>query len=499
MKRVSLLVIALVLGVFLGALAVNTLLQGQAPTPTPIPKELTSYRDVVKKVLPAVVSIEAKAKVIKAKAPRKKSTPIPEDQVPEELRKFFEMPFGDDESPTPRGGFGSGFLVDPKGVILTNNHVVDGAEQVIVELRDGRRFTSRDIKTDPKTDLAIVRIQAKAPLPYLELGDSSAMEIGDRVLAVGAPYGLTGTVTSGIISAKGRSLHMNMYEDFLQTDAAINPGNSGGPLVNLEGRVIGINAAIKSRSGGFQGIGLAVSSNIAKNIMEQLLKDGTVHRGYLGVQIKDIVDPDVAARLGLKDGETGVLVTRVFDNTPGSKGGLKEGDVVQSLGGKPVKDGHELQMVVAALPLNKPVKVEVVRDSKPTTLDVTIEEQPREYGTARVKAPATGEEEESQATPIEKLGLEVSDLTAQRAESLGYPEGTKGVLITKVDRDSHAFEKGLRAGMVVKKVDKKSVSSAAAFKSAVAAGSLDSGLLLQVQTPEGGTNYIVLKATAGAR
>src|SRR3989440_16267 len=172
--------------------------------------------------------------------------------------------------------------------LTSYHHVVDGADQVEVQLKDGRKFQSKEIHGDRKTDLAIVRIDPKTPLPFLELGDSDAMEIGDRVLAVGAPFGLTGTVTSGIISAKGRSLQLNMYEDFLQTDAAINPGNSGGPLINLEGKVIGINAAIKSRSGGWQGVGLAVASNLAKNVLESLLKDGVVHRGYLGVQIKDV-------------------------------------------------------------------------------------------------------------------------------------------------------------------------------------------------------------------
>jgi serine protease Do len=497
MKRLSVLIVALVLGVFVGALAVNTLLQGQAPTPTAIPKEMTSYRDVVKKVLPAVVSIDSKAKVIKTRTPRK--SPTPDDGVPDEFRKFFQTP-DDGDSPSPRGGFGSGFLVDPKGVILTNNHVVDGAEQVTVVLRDGRKFVSKDIKTDPKTDLAIVRIQAKAPLPYLELGDSSMMEIGDRVLAIGAPFGLTGTVTSGIISAKGRSLHMNMYEDFLQTDAAINPGNSGGPLVNLEGKVIGINAAIKSRSGGFQGIGLAVSSNIAKSIMEQLHKDGTVHRGYLGVQIKDIVDPEIASRLGLKEGESGVLITRVFEKAPGAKAGLKEGDVLQSLGGKAIKDGHELQLVVAGLPLNKPVKVEVIRDGKAMTLEVTIEEQPRDFGAARVRPPRGGdEEEEPKGMSIDKIGVEASDLTPQLADTLGYPEGTKGVVIIKVQRDSVAAEAGLRPGVVVRKVDRKAVASAEAFKSAVGSASLDRGVLLQVETPAGGTSFVLLKSGAGVR
>jgi serine protease Do len=496
MKRVPLMVCCLVAGAVVGTLLAGSLLKGQVNGAPVAPKDVTSYRDVVKKVLPAVVSIESRAKVIKAKQPRRRAPA--DDQLPEEFRKFFEMPGGEDDTPAPHGGFGSGFLVDPKGVILTNNHVVDGADQVIVELRDGRKFVSKEVKTDPKTDLAIVKIEAKGPLPFLELGDSSEMEIGDRVLAVGAPFGLTGTVTQGIISAKGRSLHMNMYEDFLQTDAAINPGNSGGPLVNLDGKVIGINAAIKSRSGGFQGVGLAVASNMARNVMEQLLKDGVVHRGYLGVQIKDVVDPEVASRLGLKEGESGVLVTRVFEKTPGAKAGLKDGDVIQTLAGKPVKDGHELQMIVAGLPLGKPVDVHVLRDGKPVTLSVTVEEQPREYGTTRVpvRRPAASEGE---SVSLDKIGVEVSDLSADTAEQLGYPEGTKGVLIAKVDSDGLAAAGGLRRGMVVTKVDQQAVTSANALKEALAKASLEKGVLLQVQSPQGGTNYVLLKAGAAVK
>jgi serine protease Do len=507
MKRLSLVVACLIVGVLAGAFVAGPFLLGQGasgadrgPVVTGIPKELASYRDVVKKVLPAVVSIEARAKVIKAAKPQqKRRTPFDDSQVPEEFRRFFEMPFGDDDNspPTPHGGFGSGFLVDPKGVVLTNNHVVDGADQVTVELRDGRKFVSKDIKTDPKTDLAIVRIDVKGTLPYLALGDSDAMEIGDRVLAVGAPFGLTGTVTHGIVSAKARSLHMNMYEDFVQTDAPINPGNSGGPLVNLEGQVIGINAAIKSRSGGFQGIGLAVSSNIARNVMDQLLKNGVVHRGYLGVQIKDVLDPEVASRLGLKEGESGVLVTRVFNKTPGAKAGFKDGDVIERLAGKPIKDGHELQTVVASLPLGQPVEVAVLRDGKLVNLSVTIEEQPREYGTARVTAPQAPQGQR-ESVSVDKFGVEVADLTPELADQLGYPEQTSGAVITKVDPNGLAAESGLRRGMVIRKIDKKSVASAKGLEEAAAKASLEKGVLLQVQTPQGGTNFVLLRSGAGA-
>ncbi|HEY7309730.1 MAG TPA: trypsin-like peptidase domain-containing protein [Gemmataceae bacterium] len=496
MKRCSLIVCCLVLGGVAGTFLAEKLLNGQAPAVPAIPKETTSYRDVVKKVLPAVVSIESKSKAVPARPGRRR--PPMQDDVPEEFRRFFNFDFEDgDDAPNPRG-FGSGFLVDAKGVVLTNFHVVDGAEQVTVQLSDGRKFTSKDVKTDPKTDLALVRIEAPAALPFLELGDSDAMEIGDRVLAVGAPFGLTNTVTHGIISGKGRSLQLNMYEDFLQTDAAINPGNSGGPLISLDGKVIGINAAIKSRSGGWQGVGLAVSSNIAKNIMPQLLKDGVVRRGYLGVQIKDVTEPEVAARLGLKEGEHGVLITRVFDDTPGAKAGLKEGDVITALNGKPVRNGRELQTLIARLPVDKAVEMRLIRDGQATTKQVTIEEQPRQYGTPRVRVPR-GVEREPDGLRIEAAGIEAVDLSDDLADSLGYRKRSRGAVITRVTPNGLADDAGLVRGMLITKVDKKPVQSAKELREAIEAGSLEKGVLLQVETPQGGTNYVVLKAPKGAK
>lgn len=490
-NRWSLILACLVLGVAVGVLVGRPLLQGQPIVAPAIPKELTSYRDIVKRILPAVVSIETHPKVPKTRQNRRR--PPIDERIPEEFRKFFEELPEMPDSPAP-SGFGSGFLVDPKGVILTNNHVVDGADEAEVRLYDGRKFVSKNIKRDPKTDLAILRIEAKDPFPYLELGDSSAMEIGDRVLAVGAPFGLTGSVTHGIISAKARSLRMNMYEDFLQTDAAINPGNSGGPLVNLEGQVIGINAAIKSRTGGFQGVGLAVSSNLAKNIMKQLLEKGAVQRGYLGVQIKDLDNLELAKRLGLKD-VNGVVVTQVFDNAPGAKAGVQDGDVIVELDGKTVKDGHELQTVVASLPLGKPVSLEVVRDGQHKTLQVTIAEQPAEFGNARVPAPRAPQGD-ANAVTVDKIGVEVTELTPDLADSLGYKENLHGVVVTRVDPDGLAASAGLRRGMLITKVNKKAATTAKALRDAVDAGSLSSGILLQVHSPQGGTSYVLLKASA---
>jgi len=501
MKRWSVFVACLLVGGLFGSAVTTSLLKGEAQAPAVYPKELTSFRDVVKKVLPAVVSIEArqaaKTKPTRQRGPALDNQQQPEEfgRLPEEFRRFFErMPQGEQpEGPAPLG-FGSGFLVDPKGVILTNYHVVDGADQVEVQLRDGRKFLSKDVKSDAKTDLAIVRIDVKEPLPYLELGDSDAMEIGDRVLAVGAPFGLTGSVTAGIVSAKGRSLHVNQYEDFLQTDAAINPGNSGGPLVNLEGKVIGINSAIKSRSGGFQGVGMAISSHLIKNIMDQLMRDGVVHRGYLGVQIKDINNAEVAAKLGLKDTH-GALVTQVFENTPASKAGLKDGDVVVSVNNRKVQDGRDLQSLVAGLPLNKPVEVSVVRDGKAQSLQLTVEEQPQTFGGSRVPASRDSNSPKQDSVNLDKIGVEVNDLSADQAERFGYKEGVKGVVITGVDASGLGAQAGLRKGMLITKVDRQPVTTAAKLREMVNAGSLKQGVLLQVQSPQGGTNFVVIKSS----
>jgi serine protease Do len=500
MSRWSMPCVCLVIGGVGGSFVASPLLRGQnqsqAPVATAIPKEMVSYRDVVKKVLPAVVSIEGRAKKGKVDKPtaRRRSPLEDSPQVPEELRKFLEemeKRQGDQED-VPQLGFGSGFLVDPKGVILTNFHVVDGADEVQVTLKDGRKYTSKDIHGDRKTDLAIVRIESKTALPYLDLGDSDAMEIGDRVLAVGAPFGLTGSVTSGIVSAKGRSgLRMNMYEDFLQTDAAINPGNSGGPLVNLAGQVVGINSAIKSRTGGFQGVGLAIASNLAKNIEQQLLTNGVVHRGYLGIQIRDL-DPEVATRLGLKDQE-GVLVGQVFESSPAAKAGVQPGDVVVSIGGKSLKDGRQLQNIVAGLPLGKPVDIAVVRDGKSQILSVTIHEQPNEFGSARGTLPKTPRRNQ-EGVKLEKIGVEVTDLNAETAEKSGYKDKTSGVLVTSVEEDSPAASAGLARGMLIVKADKHPVTSAKAFGEMVNKAALDQGLLLQVESPNGGINYLMVKA-----
>lgn len=490
MKRWFHLCLALLLGFGIGFQSMESLSHGQqAATVTNIPRDAGSFREVVKVVQPAVVSIETRGKVARVKqlAPRFRN------DLPDEFRRFFpDMPDLPNDA-VPQTGFGSGFFVDSSGIILTNAHVVADADQVTVTLHDGRKFTSKDVKSDSKTDLAIVVIDPKAgPFPFLELTDSDTYEIGDRVLAFGAPFGLTGSVTTGIVSAKGRSaLSVNMYEDFIQTDAAINPGNSGGPLVGMDGRVLGINAAIKSRSGGFQGVGFAVSSNLAKNVVRALRADGIVHRGYLGVQIRDL-QADVAETFGIPKG-VGVVVGSVFEGSPAGKAGIEAGDIITAIEGRPIKDGRVLQMTVANLPLNKATNVEVYRDGKKIAVPVTVVEQPRDFGRADVPAPQrSGESTESQR--LDKIGVEVGDLSDAEAKELGYREGARGVVITKVN-PGPAADAGLAKGMLILKVAGRPVSTADELRQAISTADFTRGVVLQVQSPTGGVNYVVVRTT----
>lgn len=470
--------------------------QAQAQISPAVPKELTSYRDVVKNVLPAVVSIEHESKAVAMKAPKPRTQPWPNDfRLPDDFRKLFDnfqIPF--DLPETPRGGFGSGFIVDRNGVILTNHHVVKGADQVTVCLQDGRTFVSKDIKSDPKTDLAVIRIEAKSPLPRIEFGDSSAMEIGDRVLAMGAPFGLIGSVSAGIISGKGRNPNITIYEDFLQTDAAINPGNSGGPLVNLEGKVIGVNTAIKSNSGGSQGVGLAIPSSLARNVMDKLLKDGVVHRGYLGVQLRKL-DPEVGVRLGA-DNKTGVIVAWVMDGSPAAKAGIQAGDIITALGGASIKDPGDLQRRVVELPLKKAVTVSVIRDGKSQDLQATIEDQPADFGQARKSSLSTPDRTQD-GIRLEKIGIEIGDLTPDVAKRFGYAKTTTGAVITRVEPDTLAAEADLEAGTLITKVDSTRVTSAAEGHRALEKVSLERGILLELQYPQSGVGYVMLKVASG--
>jgi serine protease Do len=478
MKRYLAAILFLAIGVGVGTLLVGSWSQGQ-PQPAPVlPRELTSYRDVVKRVLPAVVSIETRA--------ANKQGPVI-IQFPNDPR----LPPGDPN----RLGFGSGFIADPSGVVVTNYHVVEGAEIATVLLEDGRKFNSKNIRSDRRTDVAVILLDVKdGKFPTLDFGDSDAMEIGDRVLAVGAPFGLAGSVTQGIISAKGRAgLHMNMYEDFLQTDAAINPGNSGGPLVNLEGKVVGINAAIKSKSGGFQGVGLAVASNLVKNIVPALRTDGVVKRGYLGIQVRELA-PEIAARLGVPKDGAGVVVADVYDKTPAAKADLQAGDILTHINANLVKDGAALQRIVAATPIGKALRLDLLRAGKALDIVVTIEEQPADYGVSTGAPAPRIVRQQPPSAALEALGVDVAELTPEFADDLGFRKGMQGVVITKMQEAGLAALNDLRRGTLISKIDGQSVATPAAAQQALQKADLANGVLLQVATPQGGVNYVLVKS-----
>lgn len=394
--------------------------------------------------------------------------------------RFFGEGFGPQIVPR-REGLGSGVVIDPSGIVLTNNHVVDGMDSVVVGLADGREFTATDIKTDPQSDLAVLRITNAGNLPAATLGDSDALQIGDWVLAVGSPFGLDETVSAGIVSAKGRALQAAERAQFLQTDAAINPGNSGGPLVNLRGEVVGINTAIASRSGAYQGVGFAIPSNLVKWVANQLVREGRVQRAYLGVGV-GVLTPELAEQFGGRVGQ-GVVVQRVYPDSPADKAGVQFGDVITTFQGTAIHSPSELQQAVEKVAVGSQVPLVLLRDGQTINVTVALEELPEmaAEGQAMPQAPSR---RSTPATEIEKaMGIEVRDLNAQLAQQLGYEDRTAGVLVTAVDPTGLAADKGLGRGMLILKVRKTDVRNVEQFREALQSESLERGIPLLVATP----------------
>ncbi|HNQ87633.1 MAG TPA: DegQ family serine endoprotease [Verrucomicrobiota bacterium] len=405
-----------------------------------------SFAPVVKRVSPSVVQVYTSTK------PRRVAQfDGPGDGNPFE---WFFGPRGMPNArmlPSPaRQGIGSGVVVSADGYILTNNHVVDGADDVKVALADGREFDAKIVGRDPKTEVAVLKVDAK-DLPHIELADSDQIEVGDLVLAVGNPFGIGQTVTLGMVSAKGRARMGLDYEDFIQTDAAINPGNSGGALVDSEGRLIGINTAILSRSGGNQGIGFAIPTNLARSVMDSLIKDGRVTRGYLGVLIQDVT-PAIAKAFKLED-RHGALVGDVTPGGPADKAGLQSGDVILKYNDKAVTDSRHLKLAVAQTKPGSKVPVEIVREGDPITRHVTVKELP---GTPALAKTSTASERDEGTLN----GVTVGDLDPQTRRALEAPPTLRGAVITDVTQDSAAAEAGLRPGDVILEINRIAVQNA---------------------------------------
>jgi len=448
-----------------------------------------AFRHAAEVATPSVVVVRSEAKPKKTpqgRGPQRgenpfKGTPF-EDFFRDGLPEGFEFgPHGG----MPRSGVGSGVIVDASGIVLTNNHVVEGADEVTVELADGREFKAKEIKTDPDSDLAVVRLADAANLPTARLGDSDKLDTGDWVIAIGNPFELETTVSAGIISGKGRELGGIRRAKFLQTDAAINPGNSGGPLVNLAGEVVGINTAIASNSGGYQGIGFAIPINLAKWVSEQLIAKGAVERGYLGVSI-GALSRDMAAKLGVTD-RKGVLVSEVMAGTPAAEAGVQELDVITAFDGQPVDGPRTLQELVERAAMGKPHTVTILRDGQPKSLSIAVKPLPEKMAAAggdggRKVGPSGKESYFSEA-----FGLGVTSKAAVADEAY---EGIDGVLVERVDPDGIAAEAGLGPNVLVRKVGRTPVTTVEEFAAAIEKESPDEGVVLQVRTPRG--NAVIL-------
>ena len=376
-------------------------------------------------------------------------------------------------------GAGSGSIVDADGHILTNNHVVGEADKIKVRLFDGREFKAKIVGTDPLTDLAVIKIDAD-DLTILPMGDSDEIRIGETVIAVGNPFGLSHTVTMGIVSAKGRSnMDIADYEDFIQTDAAINPGNSGGPLVNLEGKIIGVNTAIFTRSGGYQGIGFSVPINMAKKVMDQLIDKGKVSRGWLGILLQDM-SADLAKALDV-DKNKGALVAEVSKDSPADRGGLERGDVILKLNGKLIKNADHLKNEVGLTAPDTKIQLEVIRKGDKKILSVKLGSRPTQ-GYA-----AAGHSDSGNA-----LGLAVKNFTPELAKQYGYSQSASGVFITNVFPKTPAARTGLRPGMLILEINRRATGNVDDFREAIRSVDTKKGVLMLVGSQQG-TQYIIIK------
>jgi serine protease Do len=448
----------------------------ESPGGSPPPRSavgLPNIADLVDDLKVTVVNIQ----VVKKVQSRRSPSPPPRGPKGEQdpFRDFFERFFGDQmPKEFEQKGLGSGVIISKDGYILTNNHVVEGSDEILVKLSDKEEYQGKVVGMDPNTDLALVKIETSRELPTAVLGDSDRLRVGEWVIAIGNPFGLEHTVTAGIVSAKGRVIGSGPYDDFIQTDASINPGNSGGPLFNLKGEVIGVNTAIVAAG---QGIGFAIPINVAKDELPQLRETGKVTRGWLGVQIQQW-EPGLAQKFGLPE-ERGALVGRVIEGEPAEKGGIQKGDVILDLEGHSIKDTKDLLNTVARLQPGQKVKVVVLRDGKEKTLSVELGERPAEGESAAAPGPSKED----------RLGLTVQDVTQEMAERLGLDK-PEGVLVSNVKPGSAAAKAGLQRGDLVHEIEHEPVRNVKDYQKIISKTGKDS-VLFWIQRGKG-RRYVVV-------
>jgi serine protease Do len=444
---------------------------------------LPNFVDLAKRSFPAVVNVSTTSNGGESGGIRRgQEGPGNPDDPFHEFWEPFERFFGPGQQPHrpfKQKSLGSGFVIDKQGSILTNNHVIEDADEIVVKLSDGSEHKAKVLGRDKKTDIALIRIDKALNVSPVVLGDSDRLEIGEWVMAIGNPFGLENTVTAGIVSAKGRHIGAGPYDNFIQTDASINPGNSGGPLINLRGEVVGINSAIYSRSGGNIGIGFASPINIAKDLLPDLEQKGHVTRGWLGVLIQKVT-PEIAESLGLADA-SGALVADVMKEGPAKAGGVQVGDVIVEFNGRAVKDSTDLPLLVARTPVGKIVKVKVLRAKAEKLLDVRVQELKEDEVEVASAQGGTSD-----------LGVTVQNLTPELAESLGLDTSAKGVVVAGVTPGSAADDAQLRRGDVILEVNRKPVKDAAAFRAAVKSAEKAKSVLLLVKRGDS-TIFLALK------
>jgi len=417
----------------------------------------TSVADLAEDLLGAVVNISTSQKV----AQRRPNTPIPKVPEGSPFQDFFDellpnRPNNKKRSPRKRSSLGSGFVIDASGIVVTNNHVIANADEITVNFADGTKLAAEVIGKDKKVDIAILRVKPEKPLKFVRFGDSEKSRIGDWVMAIGNPLGLSGTVTLGIVSAINRNINSGPYDSFIQTDAAINRGNSGGPLFNMDGEVIGINTAIISPSGGSIGLGFSIPSSLAINVVDQLIEFGETRRGWLGVQIQTVTE-EIAETLAMSEAK-GALVGEVVPNGPAAKAQIKSGDVILSFDGKEVVKMHDLPRIVADTPVEKEVEVVVLRKGEEITLGVSVGRL--EDGEKQLAASNGKKDEKAEESVETSLGMNLSEITDDIRQSEGIKESVNGVLILKVKEGSNAHDKNIKAGEIIVEVGQESVSTA---------------------------------------
>ncbi|HET7083640.1 MAG TPA: DegQ family serine endoprotease [Rhizomicrobium sp.] len=444
-----------------------------------------SFADLVERVSPAVVTITSETTTT--------DSDMDADNIPAPFRDFFNQ-FNNGQKPQPHKALsaGSGFIIDKAGYVVTNNHVVDASKKITVKLPDGRSFTAKLIGTDPVTDVALLKINSEKPLPTVEFGDDKKLRVGDWVVAVGNPFGLSNSVTAGIVSSLGRNIDQGsqQYTSFIQIDAPINRGNSGGPTFDLRGQVIGMNSMIFSPSGGSVGIGFAIPASLIHDVVAQLKEHGRVTRGYLGVNIQPVT-PEIASALGIKESK-GALVAEVVPNGPASKAGFEQGDIVTAINGQSVDDATDLTRKVASVPTGQVATFNISRQGKPLQIKVTIGTRPDAQQLASNAPDRNGLMSPSSANAA---GLGLSSLTPETKKSFNIAENViSGAVITKVDPDSDAADKGLQPGDVVLKVGSRIVRSPADFQTGVAEAKKGgrSSVLLLVARTQGGTGFVAI-------